>query len=113
MLGVLALGLVCGAGKTQWSSKAPQISPAGQATDPLQKDPLEAHSAEISQRQEKSRNDDRQRRLVADTDKLLTLATELHQDVAKTNKNVLSIDVVKRADEIERLAHGVKERMKG
>jgi HAMP domain-containing protein len=68
---------------------------------------------EQEEKQSKLRNDDRQKRLEADTDKLLQLATQLHEDVAKTNKNVLSIDVIKRADEIERLAHAVKERMRG
>ena len=63
-------------------------------------------------RQAKLRNEERQQRLVSDTAKLLTLATQLHEDVAKTNKDILSLDVVKRADEIEKLAHSVKERMK-
>lgn len=58
-------------------------------------------------------NTERQRRLVADTDKLLALATELKLDVEKTDKNILSVDVVKKADEIERLAKSVKDRMKG
>ena len=56
---------------------------------------------------------DRQKRLVADSDKLLALATQLHDDVGKTDKNILSLDVVKRAEEIEKLARAVKERMKG
>ncbi len=61
----------------------------------------------------KSRNVERQKRLMADTDKLLSLATDLKQDVEKTDKNTLSVDVIKKADEIEKLAHSVKERMKG
>ncbi len=61
----------------------------------------------------KSRNSERQKRLVADTDKLLSLAKELKQDVDKTDKNTLSLDVIKKADDIEKLAHSVKERMKG
>ena len=67
----------------------------------------------IELRQQHARNDERQKRLVADTDKLLALATQLHDDVGKTDKNILSLDVVKRAEEIEKLAHSVKERMKG
>jgi len=67
----------------------------------------------MAERQARLQNNDRQQRLVADTDKLLALATELKQDVAKTNKGVLSVDVIKKADEIEKLAHSVKERMKG
>ena len=67
----------------------------------------------VAERQEQARNNERQKRLVADTEKLLTLATELKQEVDKTNKDVLSVDVIKKAEEIEKLAHGVKERMKG
>jgi hypothetical protein len=72
----------------------------------------DAAANDLERRQAKIRNDERQKRLVADTDKLLELATSLHDDVQKTNKNVLSLDVIKRADEIERLAHSVKERMR-
>jgi hypothetical protein len=70
-------------------------------------------SPEVAQRQAQTRNSDRQKHLVADTDKLLALATELKQDVDKTNKDVLSVEVIKKAEEIEKLAHSVKERMKG
>jgi hypothetical protein len=70
-------------------------------------------SPEIQAQQARSRNSDRQKQLVQDTDKLLALATQLKQDVDKTNKDVLSVDVIKKADEIEKLAHSVKERMKG
>ncbi len=73
----------------------------------------DADVAAMQQRQVHARNDERQKRLVADTDKLLALATQLHDDVGKTDKNILSLDVVKRAEEIEKLAHNVKERMKG
>ncbi len=67
----------------------------------------------MAEQQAKARNLDRQKRLVADTDKLLSLATELKQQVDKTDKYTLSVDVVKKADEIEKLAHSVKEKMKG
>lgn len=60
----------------------------------------------------KKANQDRQAALRRDTEKLLRLATELKQYVDKTNENVLSFDVVKKAEEIEKLAHSVKEKMK-
>ena len=50
---------------------------------------------------------------MADTDKLLALATDLKAQVDKSTKDTLSVDVIKKADEIEKLAHSVKERMKG
>jgi len=33
--------------------------------------------------------------------------------VDKTNEGTLSVDVVKKAEEIEKLAHSVKDKMKG
>jgi hypothetical protein len=55
----------------------------------------------------------RQAGIRADTDKLLKLAVELKDYVDKSNENVLSLDVLKKADEIEKLAHSVKDKMKG
>ena len=62
---------------------------------------------------EKKLNEERQAQLKRDTDKLLQLSTELKQYVDKTNENVMSVDVIKKAGEIEKLAHSVKEKMKG
>ena len=62
---------------------------------------------------EKKRNVARQQDIKKDTDKLLELATELKQYVDKTNEDILSMDVIKKADEIEKLAHTVREKMKG
>jgi nitric oxide reductase activation protein len=63
--------------------------------------------------QAKARNKERQKQLVDDTQKLLALANELKADVDKSSKDTLSIDVIRKADEIEKLAHSVKEKMKG
>jgi len=49
----------------------------------------------------------------SDTDKLLKLSVELKQSVDKADENVLSLDVIKKAEEIEKLAKSVKEKMKG
>ena len=55
----------------------------------------------------------RQAVLKTDTDKLLKLAVELKDYVDKSNENVLSVEVLKKAEEIEKLAHSVKDKMKG
>jgi hypothetical protein len=56
---------------------------------------------------------ERQKRLVEDTDKLLALTTALKEQVSETDKNVLPVDMLKKAEQIEKLAHSVKERIKG
>ncbi len=61
----------------------------------------------------KRANLERQANLKRDTEKLLKLATELKESVDKSTEGTLSLDVVKRAEEIEKLAHSVKEKMKG
>ena len=60
----------------------------------------------------KKANKERQEDIQRDAEKLLKLATELKEYVGKTDENVLSINVVKKAEEIEKLAHSVKEKMK-
>lgn len=60
----------------------------------------------------KRANEERQAQLKRDTEKLLSLATELKTYVDKTNSNILSLDVIKKAEEIEKLAHSVKDKMK-
>jgi hypothetical protein len=73
----------------------------------------DAISHGIEERMAVRRNSERQKMLVADTDRLLALAQQLKADVDKTDKDVLSIDVVKRAEQIEKLAKSVKEKMRG
>ena len=75
--------------------------------------PEEEHRAKIEKEMAKKANQERQVDLKRDTDKLLKLATELKQYVDKTNENVLSLEVLKKAEEIEKLAHSVKGKMRG
>jgi len=58
-------------------------------------------------------NQARQADLKRDTDKLVKLAGELQEYVDKSNESTLSVDVLKKAEEIEKLAHSVKDKMKG
>ena len=68
---------------------------------------------EMQREMNKRMNKERQEQLKKDTDKLVQLATELKQSVDKSNENVMSIDVIRKAEEIEKLARQVKEKMKG
>ncbi len=61
----------------------------------------------------KKQNAQRQEDIKKDTDQLLDLATELKQYVDKTNENIISLDVIKKAEQIEKLAKSVKDKMKG
>ncbi len=57
-------------------------------------------------------NQERKKQLSDDSAKLLTLAMALKAEVDKTNKDMLSLNVIRKADEIEKLARNVKEKMK-
>jgi hypothetical protein len=67
---------------------------------------------QVEKEMAKKANQERQSQLQRDADRLLKLATELKQYVDKTNEHTLSLDVIKKAEEIEKLAHSVKEKMK-
>lgn len=73
-------------------------------------DPL---TPRMEEQQMKTRNNERQKKLVSDTNRLLALAQDLKEQVDKTNKDAPSMDAAKKAEEIEKLAKSVKDRMKG
>jgi hypothetical protein len=68
---------------------------------------------EMQKQMQKKVNQRRQAELKRDAERLLKLSTELKESVDKTNENVLSLDVIKKAEEIEKLAHSVKTKMRG
>jgi hypothetical protein len=81
---------------------------------PLQKPGIEDEQhARMEKEMAKRANQARHAELKRDTEKLLKLATELKESVDKTSESTLSVDVVRRAEEIEKLAHSVKDKMKG
>jgi hypothetical protein len=57
-------------------------------------------------------NAERKRQLNEDSARLLKMAADLKIEVDKTSKDTLSLAVIRKADEIERLARSVKEKMK-
>jgi hypothetical protein len=69
--------------------------------------------ARIAHDMEKKAAKERVAAIKTDTDKLLKLSVELKQYVDKSDENVLSLDVIRKADEIEKLAKSVKDKMKG
>ena len=118
--GVLRVGLLSGSLLLAGSSApaAPQTGMGGAGTPSAHGDPSEMGKQDpgmvrLQEQQSKARNDDRQKRLVNDTARLYALAGELKDEVAKSDKDKLSIEVIRKADEIEHLAHSVKDRMKG
>jgi hypothetical protein len=49
---------------------------------------------------------------MADTDKLSVLVTDLKAQVDASTTTTLPVDTIKKADDIEKLAHNVKKQLK-
>jgi hypothetical protein len=72
--------------------------------DPIRKD--------MEKRRQKALNKERHAELKRDTEKLLALATELKTEVDKADENMLSLEVLKKTEQIEKLAKSVREKMR-
>ncbi len=111
----VALGCVTALPGGAQPSPRPQATPDLSQNQPGQRprrdpdDPM----VKIEKEQQKRLNKERQEELKKDTDRLLELATELKTSVDKSNEHTLSLDVVRKAEEIEKLAKRVREKMKG
>jgi hypothetical protein len=88
-------------------------APSQQVHDPyaIPEDPV--RRAAMEKEMAKKANQERQAQLRRDTERLFRLSSELKQYVDKSSENTLSLEVIKKAEEIEKLAHSVKEKMKG
>lgn len=56
-------------------------------------------------------NADRQKSMVADAIKLLSLVNELNAEIARDNPDTLGPEQLRKVAEIEKLAHNVKDKM--
>ena len=95
------------------SAQNSRMPPSQLPENPSQQQPEDDARSKMERDMAKKANQERQVALKKDTDKLLKLATELKEYVDKTNENMLSMDVIKKAEEIEKLAHSVRDKMKG
>jgi hypothetical protein len=106
----LALGAVLLLGAVTLS--APSASPAATQFGNVPQGERSQTEREMMDRQRREANKKRQQDIRDDTEKLFQLATELKSAVDKSNENLLSLEVVRKAEEVEKLAHRVKEKMK-
>ena len=81
------------------SQPTPQVSPA-------------AKTATSQQAAKPSAGNDRKKQIAEESNQLLTMALALKAEVDKTTKDTLSMNVIRKANEIEKLAHTVKEKVK-
>ena len=100
----------CPLGVSGWQARPGETQPL---TDPAADHDRQVtvnDSAEV--RQAQLLRVQRQKQLISDSDKLLKLATDLKQQIDDTPAETLSADSVKKAAEIEKLAHSLRQRLK-
>lgn len=73
--------------------------------------PPDIAAIEMERKQMKLMNEERQKHIVSDTDRLLQLAAELKSDANSESKTVASADLARKANEIEKLARGIRSKM--
>jgi hypothetical protein len=117
---VLACGLVCALfcvlpGYSQSSGASgggqqPPHQPSLSHPDPGSSDDGDP-DATMFDRRIRALNVERQKQIVSDTDKLLKLARELNDEVAKANTGALTSDELHKIADIEKLARNVRQKM--
>jgi hypothetical protein len=102
--GLLLLAI---SGQAQTPGTTPTAPPPGRMETTPPNGDVDESRDRLARDMAKKANQERQAALKADTDKLLKLAVELKDSVDKSNENLLSLEVLKKAEEIEKLAHSV------
>lgn len=98
-----------GAGSQTGTHQTGGLTPASAgANSPL--DSLPASPFPDTSKQK--RNDERQRRIVSDTQKLLALTSQLKAEVAVSGADAMTPEMLRQMDEIEKLAKSVKDKMR-
>jgi len=90
--------------------RAQQHAPIQNSTQGSERSDLEAEMSRKAQAEQEKKRFETMKR---DSQKLLDLATELKNYVDKSGEDILSLEVVRKAEEMERLARQVKNAMRG
>ena len=88
------------------------VSPAEAHPQNREVPPPDPTLEKMKKNAEKQRNEQRQSELKKDTDQLYKLAGELKKSVDSSNEHVLSVEVIRKTEEIEKLAKSVRNKMK-
>jgi len=104
-LGITIAPMIFLQGKSRAQQDRPMTNPDGKAAD---------ESAPFPPGSRKAALEENEKDIKKKVEKLFQLATELKDEVDKTDSaKVLSVAMVKKAEEIEKLAKDIKSRAKG
>jgi len=104
LAGILLTGAVSGAQAPPQNSQSPTLEPLPPPFGHRDDNVKTVEQVQIQNAQ----NAYWQKQLTQDTAKLLGLAKQLEEEVDKSNGRTLSVDVIKKATEIDKLAKSVK-----
>jgi hypothetical protein len=93
-------------------SQQSSIHPPAITTPPDANSQMQMRETQSKRQNFDSVNTERKRQLADDALKLLKVATERKDEVDRTGGETLSVDEIRKAELIEKLANGVKEKMK-
>jgi peptidoglycan hydrolase CwlO-like protein len=107
--GLLFVAITCG------TALVPAVGQNPTGVTPDRRNPDDSPSAApINPSAGKKRLEENEKDIKTKIERLYELATELKAEVDKTDSSkVLSLNLVKKAEEIEKLAHDIKNRSKG
>jgi len=108
--GVVLQASIAGGGAPQ-NKGYPTMPPEAQRI-PDASEQYKINEREVAKQNFEAANAERKRQIADDSARLLKMAFDLKTEVDKTNKDTLSLDVIRKADAIEKLARDVKEKMK-
>ena len=102
LLAVFAVAMACMAQEGKPAADAAIAAATTQAADAKDNNPQKDSGGENA----------RKKQIADESAELLTMALALKAEVDKTSKDTLSLNVIKKADQIEKLAKQVKEKIK-
>jgi len=108
---ILAISFACLA-QAPSAHPRPQPNDEGQQGWPNNKPP-DPGVIDMRKHAERELGKQRYKDIKSDSERLLALATQLKQQVDTAGEHTLSLDVIKKAEQIEKLAKDVKNKMKG
>ena len=101
---------VCRSCASRRPAAAPK--PAGRAGSSLSHAQRNAGDGQAGKQNPDAASAERKKQPAIEAENLLKLATGLKAEVDKTTQDTLSLPVIRKAGEIERLAHAVREKTK-
>ena len=88
------------------------VIPPGANPVPDANDRIQMQEQNLKRASYEAANVERKRQLLSDSALIVKLAAELKAEIDQTPQNTLSLSIVRKADEIEHLAHNVQVKMK-